>query len=161
LRSAHSRGHQFVTDIRRLQPFRYLHDCSDCFRRERIAGWDLHPLESAALSRRTPQADLGSGMEPRRAPAFPPPSTATDTTISAHQGGWTLWLFNHGADMARALKAPTPLPVPTSSRLAASLPHNTRMSRCRRTQHGQHVAAVINQLLQLAGSRWSTCNAMD
>jgi hypothetical protein len=43
-----------VTAIRRLQPFRYLHDCSDCFRLERIAGWDLHPLESAALSRRTP-----------------------------------------------------------------------------------------------------------
>ena len=58
LRPAHSRGHQFVTAIRRLQPFRYLHDCSDCFRRERIAGWDLHPLESAALSRRTPNPDL-------------------------------------------------------------------------------------------------------
>jgi hypothetical protein len=58
LRPAHSRDHQFVTAIRRLQPFRYLHDCSDCFRRERIAGWDLHPLESAALARRTPFADL-------------------------------------------------------------------------------------------------------
>src|ERR1700755_3507983 len=57
LRPAHSRGHQVVTAIRRLQPFRYLHDCSDCFRLERIAGWALHPLESAALSRRTP--DLG------------------------------------------------------------------------------------------------------
>ena len=56
LRPAHSRGHQFVTAIRRLQPFRYLHDCSDCFRLERIAGWALHPLESAALSRRTPKA---------------------------------------------------------------------------------------------------------
>src|ERR1700739_1061614 len=44
LRPAHSRDHQFVTAIRRLQPFRYLHDCSDCFRRERIAGWALHPL---------------------------------------------------------------------------------------------------------------------
>src|SRR5215472_4469932 len=54
LRPAHSRGHQFVTAIRRLQPFRYLHDCSDCFRRERIAGWALHPLDSAAFSRRTP-----------------------------------------------------------------------------------------------------------
>src|ERR1700730_7174238 len=32
-------GHQVVTAIRRLQPFRYLHDCSDCFRLERIAGW--------------------------------------------------------------------------------------------------------------------------
>jgi hypothetical protein len=26
--------------------------------RERFAGWDLHPLESAAFSRRTPLADL-------------------------------------------------------------------------------------------------------
>src|SRR5580693_5765527 len=53
LRPAHSRGHQ-VTANRRLQPFRYLHDCSDRFRLERIAGWASHPLESAALSRRTP-----------------------------------------------------------------------------------------------------------
>jgi hypothetical protein len=29
------------------------------FRLERIAGWGLHPLESAALSRRTPVADVG------------------------------------------------------------------------------------------------------
>src|SRR5438445_281020 len=55
LRPAHSRGHQVVPAIRRLQPFRYLHDCSDCFRLERIAGWALHPLESAAFSRRTPR----------------------------------------------------------------------------------------------------------
>src|SRR6516165_9385946 len=60
---AHSRGHQLVTAIRRLQPFRYLHDCSDCFRLERIAGWDLHPLESAALSRRTPIAAIDLGQE--------------------------------------------------------------------------------------------------
>ena len=58
LRPAHLRGHQVVTAIRRLQPFRYLHDCSDCFRLERIAGWALHPLESAALSRRTPEAAI-------------------------------------------------------------------------------------------------------
>src|SRR5580692_9678644 len=38
---------------RRLQPFRHLHDCSGCFRLERSPGWDLHPLESAAFSRRT------------------------------------------------------------------------------------------------------------
>src|SRR5215469_16719110 len=43
----------FVTAIRRLQTFRLLHACSGCFRRERIAGWGLHPLKSAALSRRT------------------------------------------------------------------------------------------------------------
>src|SRR5215472_15808768 len=55
LRPAHSRGYQLVTANRRPQPFRYLHDCSDCFRQERITGWDLHPLESAAFSRRTPK----------------------------------------------------------------------------------------------------------
>src|SRR5215470_13385462 len=59
LRPAHSRGHQVVTAIRRLQPFRYLHDCSDCFRLERIAGRALHPLESAAFSRRTPLPVIG------------------------------------------------------------------------------------------------------
>ena len=56
LQPAHSRGHQIVTAIRRLQPFRYLHDCSDRFRLERVAGWASHPLESAAFSRRTPTA---------------------------------------------------------------------------------------------------------
>src|SRR5262245_33741412 len=29
---------------------------SGCFRLERLPGWDLHPLESAAFSRRTPTA---------------------------------------------------------------------------------------------------------
>src|SRR5580658_8640603 len=43
---------------RRLQPFCYLHDCSGCFRLERLAGRGLHPLESAALSRRTREADI-------------------------------------------------------------------------------------------------------
>jgi hypothetical protein len=28
-----------------------------------VAGWDLHPLESAALSRRTPKADAGMDAE--------------------------------------------------------------------------------------------------
>jgi hypothetical protein len=59
LRPAHSLGHQIVTAIRRLQPFRYLHDCSDRFRLERIAGWASHPLESAAFSRRTPKPAIG------------------------------------------------------------------------------------------------------
>jgi hypothetical protein len=70
LRPAHSRGHQVVTAIRRLQPFRYLHDCSDCFRLERSAGWALHPLESAAFSRRTPipaiPALIKRGRRPER-----------------------------------------------------------------------------------------------
>src|SRR5499433_2320215 len=60
-----ARSPYVVTAIRRLQTLRLLHDCSDCFRLERIAGWGLHPLESAALSRRTPRADIG-GQTPAR-----------------------------------------------------------------------------------------------
>src|SRR5215472_19194429 len=48
----------FVTAIRRLQTFRLLHACSGCFRLERSTGWALHPLESAAFSRRTPRAAI-------------------------------------------------------------------------------------------------------
>src|SRR5271169_648345 len=55
-----------VTANRRLQPFRYLHDCSDCFRLERIAGWASHPLESAAFSRRTPEPVIYEGTLARR-----------------------------------------------------------------------------------------------
>ena len=35
---------------RRLQPFRHLHDCSGCFRLERLAGWAAHPLGKALPS---------------------------------------------------------------------------------------------------------------
>jgi hypothetical protein len=39
---------------RGLQPFRFLHDCSDYFRLERLLpGWDSHPLEDRAFARRT------------------------------------------------------------------------------------------------------------
>ena len=59
LRPAHSRCHRFVTCFtRRLQPFRYLHDCSGCLPAGAFAGWGLHPLESAALARRTPEGDI-------------------------------------------------------------------------------------------------------
>src|SRR5436309_13769075 len=46
------------TLIRRLQPFRYLHDCSGCFRLERLPGGICTHWKSAALSRRTPKAEL-------------------------------------------------------------------------------------------------------
>jgi hypothetical protein len=72
LLSVHSRcglHTRAVTDsrpaIRRLQPFRCLHDCSGCFRLERFAGWASHPLESAAFSRRTPKADIGVRVDLR------------------------------------------------------------------------------------------------
>jgi hypothetical protein len=51
-----------VTAIRRLQPFRYLHDCSDCFRLERIAGWGLAPTGKRRLV--TAHADSGHSQEP-------------------------------------------------------------------------------------------------
>src|SRR5437773_7927376 len=46
------------TLIRRLQPFRCLHDCSGCFRLERLPGGAYTHWKSAALSRRTPKADV-------------------------------------------------------------------------------------------------------
>jgi hypothetical protein len=46
--------------IRRLRPFRCLHDCSGSFRLKRFAGWASHPLETAAFSRRTPEAVIKS-----------------------------------------------------------------------------------------------------
>ena len=49
LRPAHSRDHQVVTAIRRLQPFRYLHDCSDCFRLERNRRVGLAPTGKRRL----------------------------------------------------------------------------------------------------------------
>ena len=43
---------------RRLQPLRYLHDCSGCFRLERLPGGAFTHWKSAALSRRTPGRDI-------------------------------------------------------------------------------------------------------
>ena len=42
----------------RLQPFRYLHSCSGCFRLERLPGGTFTHWESAAFARRTLQADI-------------------------------------------------------------------------------------------------------
>ena len=58
LRPAHLRGHQVVTAIRRLQPFRYLHDCSDCFRLERNRRVGLAPTGKRRLF--TAHADSGN-----------------------------------------------------------------------------------------------------
>ncbi|CAN0626356.1 protein of unknown function [Burkholderia multivorans] len=40
----------------RLQLLRCLYSCSGCFPLERFAGQNLHPLESAAFSRRKPES---------------------------------------------------------------------------------------------------------
>src|SRR6266478_5890782 len=58
LRPAHSRGHQFVTRYPKASDI----SSPPCLLRllpaGAVAGWGLHPLESAALSRRTPKATL-------------------------------------------------------------------------------------------------------
>src|SRR5262249_51989615 len=48
----------FVTAIRGLQTFRHLHACPGCFRLERSPGGPCTHWKSAALSRRTWNADL-------------------------------------------------------------------------------------------------------
>src|SRR5664279_2495039 len=59
LRPAHSRCHQFVARYPKASDI----SSPPCLLRllpaGAVAGWDLHPLESAALSRRTPEADIG------------------------------------------------------------------------------------------------------
>ena len=35
--------------LRRLQPLRYLHDCSGCFPAGAVAGWGLHPPKAPSL----------------------------------------------------------------------------------------------------------------
>ena len=52
---------------RRLQPFRHLHDCSGCFRLERVAGWAFHPLERAAFHGAHPKPDISAVQSGRSA----------------------------------------------------------------------------------------------
>jgi len=55
----------FVTRFtRRLQPFRYLHDCSGCFRLEHFAGWGFHPLEKRRLCTAHTQSGRSSNFKP-------------------------------------------------------------------------------------------------
>jgi hypothetical protein len=66
LRPAHSRCHQVVARFtRRLQSFRYLHDCSGCFRLEHLPGgafthWKAPPYHGARHFRSfEPRAEIG------------------------------------------------------------------------------------------------------
>src|SRR5262249_46569580 len=60
LRPAHSRCHQFVTRIPKASAISSPPQLLRLLPAGAVAGWDLHPLESAALSRRTPIADICS-----------------------------------------------------------------------------------------------------
>src|SRR5215831_5479502 len=83
-----ARSPYVVTAIRRLQTLRLLHACSGCFRLERIAGWGLHPLESAALSRRTWKVDLAQRCW-RFTQAASPFGSGSCWTITTDGGCWT------------------------------------------------------------------------
>src|SRR5258706_13541590 len=61
LRPAHSRCHQFVTRIPKASASSLPPWLLRLLPAGAVAGWDLHPLESAALSRRTPRADSWPG----------------------------------------------------------------------------------------------------
>jgi hypothetical protein len=53
--SAHTLSPSPIRDLphRRLQPFRYLHDCSGCFRLERLVAGDLHTEKRRLLTEHT------------------------------------------------------------------------------------------------------------
>ena len=77
-----------VTAIRGLQTFRHLHACPGCFRRERIAGWALHPLESAALSQlgRIEEAKVAARRGLELEPGF-----TVSGFVRAHTGRAEIW----------------------------------------------------------------------
>src|ERR1700728_694115 len=93
MRSVHSRfglhGRQVAQGDplhRRLRRLRYLHHRSDCYRPERpVAGWDSHPLEIAAFSRRTLTRSLPeppcpiSPSAPLTPSSLPPPTGSFST----------------------------------------------------------------------------------
>jgi GMC oxidoreductase len=85
LRPAHSRGHQFVTRIRRLHTFRLLRACSGCFRLERIAGsthWKAPPCHGAPPFRSLPGTGAcGSGGK------LPEIGTADRTPLNLYAHG--------------------------------------------------------------------------
>ena len=56
----HSACSLSLAPLRRLQPLRYLHDCSDCFRLERLPGGTCTHWKAPPFARRTPKADIRS-----------------------------------------------------------------------------------------------------
>ena len=79
LRPAHSRCHRISWHAhhRRLQPFRYLHSCSGCFRLELSPGGTFTHWESAAFARRTPGAVPQDGPLRKTESDHGPPSWGT------------------------------------------------------------------------------------
>src|SRR6266478_4184574 len=58
LRPAHSRCHQFVTRYPKASAISFPPQLLRLLPAGAVAGWVFHPLESAALPRRTPGADI-------------------------------------------------------------------------------------------------------
>src|ERR1700730_4349892 len=84
LQPAHSRGHQSVTVIRRLQTFRLLHACSGCFRLEPSPGgactrWKAPPCHGA-------RGNLSLAEVCQKAARVSPPLSMSERPTS---WGWT------------------------------------------------------------------------
>src|SRR6516162_7311704 len=115
LRPAHSRCHQFVTRIPKASASSLPPWLLRLLPAGAMAGWDLHPLESAALSRRTPEANLDI--------------TSAIIEISLDCAPTIPYLLKYGKD--RLLWGPwPPLPKTTASTCSACWCRPDRMA-CR------------------------------
>ncbi len=74
------------TLLRRLQPLRYLHDCSGCFRLERLPGGTFTHWESAALARRTPITVVPTTQDGERFLTANFPAVAANSARTAGEG---------------------------------------------------------------------------
>jgi hypothetical protein len=89
LRPAHSRCHQFVTRFPKASASSLPPWLLRLLPAGAIAGWGLHPLESAALSRRTPLADPWSVRKrATREPASAPDRLRAPAGASPHVLPW-------------------------------------------------------------------------
>ena len=156
--------------IRRLQPFRYLHDCSGCFRLERLAGWGSHPLENAALSRRTLGTDFGRcdyAREVQLAAASPSRHPFTEYPQQwLERRGSDLLATNYRATLVRAdsfqalrvaaLPSPRALVVFPCSRMydhadsQSFIPHSTRAEHIRTWAYYCYAAAWVPRLINFS-----------
>src|SRR5947209_17132635 len=116
LRPAHSRCHQFVTrypkaSANSLPPWLLRLLPAGAF-----AGWALHPLESAAFSRRTPEADIGHTELPRCSIQSGVLARLRQRTVSASsvryrrrdksRSGRTFWRYVDNSPWTRSLRGP-------------------------------------------------------
>src|SRR6202023_751596 len=138
LRPAHSRGHQFVTRYPKASDI----SSPPCLLRllpaGAVAGWGLHPLESAVFARRTPKPETNSPcadvMKASRARA-PAAIMAEWITLDdgCHDSGNAVYRRGHGRFGVRTLRASglDPPAAWNSAWSASSTGSSTRRRNCR------------------------------